>query len=149
MQFEEEPDDAPDGQRAARPWLVLVVDDDRDVHDATRLALGGERLHGRPIEIVDAFSAAEARKLLDSGRFDLLLLDIIMETADAGLVLARQLTTDARHAALKVLVRTGQPGFWQDDAARRMPGVHGYVSKAGLTRASLLDTLATLLPAGT
>jgi CheY-like chemotaxis protein len=130
-----------------RPWTVLVVDDDRDVHEATRLALARAQVHGRPIDLRFASSAAEARKLLHArDDIDLVLLDIIMETPDAGLELAREMRSNPRYHSVRVLVRTGQPGFWQDETARRMPGIDGYISKSGLTRASLLETLARLLP---
>lgn len=129
-----------------RPWIVLVVDDDADVHEATRLALARAEVHQRAIELRYASSAAAARKLLNStDDIDLVLLDIIMETPDAGLELARELRGNARFNRLRLVVRTGQPGFWQDETARRMPGIDGYVSKSGLTRAGLLEVLGQLL----
>ena len=44
---------------ALAPWKILIADDDRDVHEATRLALRGIRFRGRPLEFVDAYSGAE------------------------------------------------------------------------------------------
>jgi CheY-like chemotaxis protein len=147
VEFHETPADDAAAARQARPWVVLVVDDDPDVHDATRLAIGRELLHGRPFELRSAYSAAEARNLLATRPdVDLILLDIIMETPDAGLELAGNLKQDARFARIRILVRTGQPGFWQDDVARRMPGIDGYISKAALTRAELLEAMTSLLP---
>jgi CheY-like chemotaxis protein len=148
LNFDAEPHGSPKSAAVGRPWVVLVVDDDRDVHYATRLALTGERVHGRLVEVVSAYSAAEARMHLDgAARFDLLLLDIVMESPDAGVQLARELAVDGRHAALRVLVRTGQPGLWQDEVVGWLPGVHGYIDTAGLTRRALLEALAALLPA--
>ena len=65
------------------PWNVLVVDDEEDVHDVTRLALKRKSWRGRPIVLTGARSAAEARTLLssdDAPRFHCALVDVVMES---------------------------------------------------------------------
>ena len=39
-----------------QPWRVLVVDDDQDVHEATRFALAHLLILGRPLELLHAHS---------------------------------------------------------------------------------------------
>jgi CheY-like chemotaxis protein len=145
LPLHEDDDTAP--TEALPPWGVLIVDDDRDVHDATRLALEDQLVRGRPVHLLHAYSAAQASELLQqqAREIDLILLDIIMETPEAGLELARAVRADPRLDRIKVLVRTGQPGVRPDDAARRLPGIDGYLAKAGITRAALLHALDTLL----
>ena len=64
MNFVDDADGAAAADRSTPPLVLLIVDDDRDVHDSTRLALGGERIRGRRIEFLHAYSAEEARAVL-------------------------------------------------------------------------------------
>jgi len=65
---------------------VLIVDDDPDIVEQVALAL---RATG--YEVSSACSRAEAEELLLTLRPDLAILDVMMETPDAGLVLAHHL----------------------------------------------------------
>ena len=68
----------------SRPWTILIVDDDPEVHAATRLALLDTRFQDRPLAFVSAYSAAEARAELQTLRdVAIILLDVVMETDDA------------------------------------------------------------------
>ncbi len=44
-----------------RPWRILIVDDDGDVHKATELAMQGLTVEGQPLVFLHATSAAQAR----------------------------------------------------------------------------------------
>ena len=46
------------GERPARPWRVLVVDDDEQVHAMTGVLLRDFTFEGRPFAMVSARSAA-------------------------------------------------------------------------------------------
>lgn len=83
------PEPAPTGLVAAVPcWQVLLVDDDVDIHAALRLSLQDMLVEGVPLQLLDAYSAAEARELLARNtEIALILLDVVMETSDAGLAL--------------------------------------------------------------
>ena len=71
---------------AGRKWRVLVIDDDEDVHQATGFSLDGVQLFGRSLELLHVYSAAQARELLQTERdIAVVLLDVVMETPDAGL----------------------------------------------------------------
>eukprot|EP01032_Pedospumella_encystans_P027174 gene27174-30717_t len=72
-----------------RLWRVLIVDDDVDVHAVTRLALRNVSFKGRELELFSAYSGREAYDILrDTPDIALVLLDVVMETDDAGLLLA-------------------------------------------------------------
>src|SRR5262245_27376089 len=84
-------DDQTDGD-GVRPesWRILIVDDDPDVHITTEFALGSEIILDRPLQFLHAYSADEAEDLL--GKLNdvaVILLDVVMETDDAGLRLVR------------------------------------------------------------
>ena len=46
------------------PWKVLLVDDEPDIHDVTKLTLNRFRLDGRALTFVHAYSGAEAKEVL-------------------------------------------------------------------------------------
>ena len=64
---------------------VLVVDDDQDF----RAQLGIE-LEAAGFDVAPAGAEAEALSLLESGRPDLAILDLMMEHMDSGLILAHR-----------------------------------------------------------
>ena len=83
-----EDDDSQASFRRERVWKVLVIDDDPAVHDGTRFALYDYTLNGQGIEIVSAHSAREGRDLLRAHPdAAVVLLDVVMETENAGLEL--------------------------------------------------------------
>ena len=69
IDFVDEPgtDIVPAGGRGTLPaWVVLVVDDDAEVHQATNFALQNTILLERPLELIHASSAVEARACLEA-----------------------------------------------------------------------------------
>jgi CheY-like chemotaxis protein len=131
------------------PWSILIVDDDSEVHRAVELALMGVRLHGRPLHLMHSLSAADARKqfAVQSRGIDLVLLDVVMETADAGLILLDDMRTATATQSLPVLLHTGQPGEAPESAIRARYDISGYLTKTTVTRQSLISALSSILGA--
>ncbi|WP_343058573.1 ATP-binding protein [Roseospira visakhapatnamensis] len=130
----------------ATPWRVLVVDDDPEVHVITRTVLRSVTFRGRPLCMIDATSAAEAADIL---RRDpdvaLILLDVVMETEDAGLRLVRQVREDLGNAAVRIILRTGQPGQAPEREVITDYDINDYKAKADLTAQQLFTaTIAAL-----
>ena len=46
-------------------WKILVVDDEESVHSATNIILDGVKFLDKNIEIISAYSAIEAKKILE------------------------------------------------------------------------------------
>lgn len=65
---------------------IMIVDDDRDIVEAIETVL---RASGYETDC--AFSRPDAEKKTLAGKFDLMILDVMMEEADDGMVLARDL----------------------------------------------------------
>ena len=94
------------------PWRVLVMDDDDEVHQATRYSLRRAEILGRPLQLVHAHSASETEALLERDRdFALVLLDVVMESPQAGLNLVQYIREHCQMAECRIILRTGQPGF--------------------------------------
>ncbi|HEX7325326.1 MAG TPA: HD domain-containing phosphohydrolase [Rhodanobacteraceae bacterium] len=130
----------------AKPWPVLVVDDDPEVRQVTRLVLGGVAFEGRRIEILEAASAAEAAAILRQ-RPDIavMLLDVVMETPQAGLELVRQVRQDIGNRFVRIVLRTGQPGEAPELDVVTAYDINDYREKTELTATRLVVTLYTAL----
>jgi len=104
-------DFAPPPAVQGEPWRILVVDDDPEVHAVTRLALGEFSFEGRPVEILSAHSAEQARVLWQrQSCIALALIDVVMETDQAGLELVRFIRDEQCDERVRIVLRTGQPG---------------------------------------
>ncbi len=93
------------------PWKILIIDDDRGVHDITRLALKNMTIQGRPLSFTSVYSAKEAQELLEhDNTFAVAIIDVVMETEHAGLALARYIREELLNPRLRIIIRTGQSG---------------------------------------
>ncbi|WP_165669861.1 DUF3369 domain-containing protein [Metapseudomonas otitidis] len=130
------------------PWCVLVVDDDAEVHAVTRLALSGFEFQGRPLELLSAYSATQAREIFKT-RDDiaLALIDVVMETEHAGLDLVRYLRETCSNRMTRLVLRTGQAGQAPEDRVIREYEVDDYKEKTELTTQKLRTLLYSMLRA--
>ncbi|MEE9477574.1 MAG: DUF3369 domain-containing protein, partial [Roseateles sp.] len=125
-----------------RPWRVLIVDDDGDVHKATELAMQGLTVEGQPLVFLHASSAAQARQLLASeDDLAVVLLDVVMESEDAGLQLVRHIREGLRLNAVRIVLRTGQPGYAPEIETVQAYDINDYKTKSELTRTRLYTVL--------
>lgn len=137
---------------AVHPWKILITDDDSNVHETTVLALNGVRIHGRPLEFLHAYSAKEAEELIVQNEdLSLILLDVVMETVDAGLKLVKVIRGELRKNDIRIILRTGQPGYAPEEKVSNQFAIDGYTTKSQLTRSLLIsvlnDTLMNAKPA--
>jgi diguanylate cyclase (GGDEF)-like protein len=131
---------------ADRRWKLLIVDDDDDVHHATELALRGVLIEGRPLQLLHARSAAQAHALsVAQPDIAVLLLDVVMESPDAGLRLVRRLREELGRRALRVVLRTGQPGYAPEMETIRSHDINDYKTKSELTRVRLYTSLTAAI----
>lgn len=126
------------------PWPVLVVDDDEEVHIMTRLVLSKLRYKDRPLELLTARSGTEADGIFRQ-RDDIAvaLLDIVMETDDAGLRLARRIREEFANSDTRLILRTGQPGQAPVRDVIVNYDINDYKSKTELTSEKLFITIIT------
>ncbi|MBY0237754.1 MAG: DUF3369 domain-containing protein [Burkholderiaceae bacterium] len=131
-----------------RLWRVLIVDDDVDVHAVTRLALRNVSFKGRELELFSAYSGREAYEILrDTPDIALVLLDVVMETDDAGLLLARRIREELHNAIVRVVLRTGQPGQAPEQRVIIEYDINDYKAKTELTTQKLFTTVISALRA--
>ena len=129
-------------------WRLMVVDDEPDVHRATTFALTGVRILGRPLEFLHAYSAAEAEALLKIEQdVAVVLLDVVMEREDAGLALIKTIRQDLKLTELRIILRTGQPGYAPEIETIHDFDINDYKTKSELTRTKLYATVTAALRA--
>ena len=130
------------GRVNPRSWKLLIVDDDLEVHDVTRLALANIEFEGAPVQFLHAYSAAEAMGLLELHTdVALALVDVVMETEHAGLDLVRHIREVLKNSLVRIVLRTGQPGQAPERAVIRDYDINDYKEKTELSAQKLFSTV--------
>lgn len=144
--FSSEDDGTVQQAGTAGVWQVLVVDDDPDVHETTALALRNLTIDGRKLELVHAHSAGEALSVLSAQNdFAVILLDVVMESEDAGLKLVHRIRGELNNRLLRIILRTGQPGYAPEMDTIRDYDINDYKTKTELTRTRLFTSMTTAI----
>lgn len=127
-------------------WRVLVVDDEPEVHDVTRIALENFAFEGRSLALSSAYSAAEGEEALalhpDTA---VVLLDVVMESDGAGLDLVRRVRHDLGNSLVRIILRTGQPGQAPERQVLVDYDINDYKDKADLTATRLFTAMMSAL----
>lgn len=135
--------DAPD---APPPWCLLVVDDEPGIHAITQLALKRLEFKRRRLEILSAYSGAEALEILRRRRdIAVILLDVVMETDDAGLQCVRAIRDDIGNREVRIILRTGQPGQAPEQRVILDYDINDYKAKTELTAQKLFTAMIAAL----
>ena len=93
------------------PWKIVIIDDEKDIHTITKMALKRFTLDDRGLCFLHAYSAEEGKKVLAEEKdVALVFLDVVMETDDAGLKLAKWMREELGNNFTRIVLRTGQPG---------------------------------------
>jgi response regulator RpfG family c-di-GMP phosphodiesterase len=130
------------------PWKVLLVDDEPDIHDITKLTLSRFRLDGRPLAFLHAYTGAQAKEVLAREKdIALVFLDVVMEREDSGLEVARWLRQDLDNQFTRVVLRTGQPGQAPEERVIVDYDINDYKEKTELDRTKLFTTTFAALRA--
>jgi diguanylate cyclase (GGDEF)-like protein len=123
-------------------WKVLIVDDDPEIHSVTQLALSDLIVLGRRLEYFHAYSGQEACQLLkDNADIVLVLLDVVMETDDAGLKVVKYIREVLERHDIRLVLRTGQPGYAPEESVIKEYDINDYKTKTELTRRKLVTTV--------
>ncbi len=131
---------------ALENWKILVVDDEPEVHAVTKLALSDFVFQEKGLEFISAYSGAEAKqKLREHEDIAIVLLDVVMETDDAGLKVADFIRHELHNNFTRIILRTGQPGQAPEKDVILNYDINDYKSKTELTAQKLFTvTIATL-----
>lgn len=127
-------------------WKVLIVDDQEDVHNVTRLVLEDFAFEGRKVTCMSAYSGKEAREIiLKHPDVAVMLLDVVMETSRAGLEVAHFIRSEARNQFVRIILRTGQPGEAPEREVVTELDINDYRQKTELTADRLVTAVTTAI----
>ncbi len=128
------------------PWKILVVDDDPDVQNVTKLVLGDFEYMGRSILLLQAGSAKEGLALLRRHPDVAVgIIDVVMESQNAGLDLVRSIRDDIGNRLIRIILRTGQPGAAPEKQVVVDYDINDYKEKSELTFQKLQTCIITAL----
>ena len=123
-------------------WKILIVDDDQEIHAVTKMALADVIISGRQLEFFHAYSGSEALdRLTEHDDIAMVLLDVVMETDDAGLKVAQAIREQLGNDEIRIVLRTGQPGYAPEESVVKNYDINDYKTKTELTRSRLLTTV--------
>jgi len=107
--MEEKPAGNKSGQ--SRNWVILIADDEEDVHRVTKLVLNGFIFQKRGISFLSAYSGAQAKQMIaEHPEISIALLDVVMDTGNTGLTLVQYIREELCNKFMRIILRTGQPG---------------------------------------
>ncbi len=134
------------GGGAGGGWRVLVVDDDPEIHQMTRIVLRDFAFQGQGFQMLSAYDGVQARQILrDNPDIPVMLLDVVMETPEAGLSLARFVREDLHNRSIRIILRTGHPGDVPEHQVMADYDINDYRDKSELTAQRLYSTLVAAI----
>ena len=128
------------------PWKILVVDDDEEVHSITTLVLKKFVYGGRGLEFFHAYNRSEACELMTQHPdMAVVFLDVVMETAQAGLEVVDFIRNDLGNSQVRIVLRTGQPGQAPEERIIVEYDINDYKEKTELSSQKLFTVLVASL----
>lgn len=129
-------------------WKVIIVDDEPEVHAVTKLALSDFVFQDKKLEFLSAYSGKEGKQLItENPDAAIVLLDVVMETDDAGLQVAKFIREEAKNQKVRIILRTGQPGQAPERQVILDYDINDYKSKTELTAQKLFTVVMSSLRA--
>ncbi len=127
-------------------YKILIVDDEDSVHAITNMALKNKQFDGKKLEILNAKSAHEAKDILSAHKdIALALIDVVMETPDAGLTLINYIRNELDNKTIRLILRTGQPNQAPEENIINFYDINDYKEKTELTSQKLYTLIRTSL----
>lgn len=129
-------------------WKIIIADDEKDVHEVTKMALAGIEFFGKKVQLLSSFSARETIELLRRNPDTaVILLDVVMESDEAGLMAVKQIREELENRQVRIILRTGQPGKAPEKEVILNYDINSYLDKSEITAQKLFTTVIASLRA--
>lgn len=129
-----------------KPWKIIISDDDKEVHDITKLVLSKESFQERPFEFLSAYSAIETINILkDHSDIALIILDVVMEEEHSGLELVKYIRDIMKNNNIRIILRTGQAGIAPEKEVISKYAINDYREKTELSSQKLFTSVIASL----
>jgi len=131
-----------------KSWKILIVDDEEDVHEITRITLREYTFENRGVTLLSAYSEEDVRYVFKTeADIALVILDVVMEKDDTGLVLVDYIRNDLKNHSIRIVLRTGQPGKAPEQEVIAKYDINDYKTKPELTAQKLFTMVTACLRA--
>ena len=123
-------------------YKILIVDDDTSIHEITNMTLSSMKFTDFELEILSALSAKEAKTLLAEHKdIALALIDVVMETPEAGLELVNYIRGKLKNDLIRLVIRTGQANEFPVMEVVQQYDINDFKEKTELTVERLYATV--------
>ena len=127
-----------------KPYKVLVVDDAEVIHMMTDLVLEGIEFSDFKIEIFKAYSAKEAKAILqEHDDIALALIDVNMETSTAGLDLVEYIRNELKYQLIRLVIRTSEVSKYPAIDVVLKYDINDFIDKSEVTKERLFTCVRT------
>jgi len=127
-------------------WSIVIVDDEPDVFQVTRLVLRRLKVLERPLMLEHCLSAAHAREVLSSAHdVAVVITDVVMEQDDSGLQLVKWIRSQPHLSNTRIVIRTGQPGMAPEKSVLEALDINDYWTKQDLSSRRIHALLTGLI----
>ncbi|WP_391091766.1 DUF3369 domain-containing protein [Vibrio sp. NH-UV-68] len=135
-----------ESNKSEQQWNILLVDDEQQMHQVTKLALANFEFEGKRLNLLSALSGEEAKLICrQNDNIALALVDVVMESETAGLELVKFIRNDLGNKLTRLVLRTGQAGQAPEDVVIREYDIDDYKEKTELTTQKLKTLLYSML----
>jgi len=130
------------------PWEIIIADDQDEMHSIIKLVLDEFTFQNRRIEFLSAYSGKETKNLIrQNPNVALILLDVVMETDNAGLEVVRYIREELNNNIVQIVLNTGQPGQAPEHEIITKYGINDYKSKTEFNARKLVTSIVASLRA--
>lgn len=139
-------EDEPSFQEIGKVYKLLIVDDEEVIHSVTKAALESMDFSDYNIEVLSAYSAKEAKVILQkSSDIALAIIDVVMETRDAGLQLVDYIRNELECKMMRLVIRTGQADTFPSMQIIKEYEINDFKEKTEFTVEKLYITIRTAI----
>lgn len=125
---------SPKSQSAELFWKVLVIDDEKAIHDTTAMALKGLSFNGKSLSMLHAYSRDTAKKIIQKNlNIALILLDIALETQEAGFDLIHWIRKEQKNTCVQIVIHTGNSDIFIEQDIVETYDINDYLAKTDAT----------------
>ena len=137
-----------DYRNTENSWKVIIADDQEEVHSVTKLVLDDFFFENKRLKFFSAYSGEETKKLIrENPDVAFILLDVVMETDDAGLEVVRYIREDLKNNIVQIVLNTGQPGQAPEQEVIAKYEINDYKSKTEFNARKLITSITASLRA--
>ncbi len=129
-----------------KTYKIIVADDDEDIHTLTELLLKDFIFEKEGLIFIHTYSAVETIRCIDRHPdAAVILLDVVMEEMNSGLKVVDYIRKVQKNRMIRIVLRTGQPGYAPEESLIRDYDINDYRLKTELTKQKMYTTLYACL----